>query len=110
MTPDEMIEIRQRTAGQKCFVKNCENCFHYRDWPATDQAGRQIGIKKACSIEVLAVTLRRVIGSIDGTQAAANETRNTVFAFGQASQDALDKISEGLTQINKTELIEDADS
>jgi hypothetical protein len=107
MTPDEMIEIRQRTAGQKCFAKKCEDCFHYRDWPATDQAGNQIGIKKACSIEVQAVTLRRVIGSIDGVQAAANETRNTVFKFGQASTRSLDNISKHLNNIG---LIEDADS
>ena len=33
-------------------------------------------MKKACSIEVLAVTLRSVIGSVDGLQGAVNESRN----------------------------------
>lgn len=76
MIDDEWTQIRQRDKNHKCICKKCEECFLYRDWPATDKAGNSIGIKKACSIEVQSVTLRTVIGSIDGAQQAANEARN----------------------------------
>lgn len=96
MNPDELLQIRKREKGQKCFVKSCEECFHWRDWPAVDKGGRPIGIKKACSIETLAVTLRSIGGYVTGLQGAVEEsrnqamaTRNSVDKFGRAATRAL---------------------
>jgi hypothetical protein len=69
--------------------------------------GNPIGLKNACSIEAAAVTLRTLIGSIDGAQQAANETRNTVLKFGHASATAFKVIEDNL---NKDRLITDADT
>lgn len=76
MTPNELTEIRERQPNQKCICKKCVDCFHYRPWPAKDAGGNPIGIKTACSIEVLAVTLRSLIGSVDGLQGGVNQATN----------------------------------
>ena len=93
MNPNELMEIRTRGPKQKCIAKDCESCFHFRYFPAKDQGGKDVGLRQACSIEVLAVSLRNLIGAVEGAQQASNETRNAVFNFGAASVKTLDVIS-----------------
>ena len=91
-------EIRQRTT-EKCICKKCDECFFYRWWPATDMAGNPIGMKQACGLEVTFVELRRLKGSIDGAQQAANETRNRVNEFGVACTKELKNLSEKIPKL-----------
>lgn len=93
MNPNELNEIRERKKSQKCICKNCDECFFYRPWPANDMGGQPIGLKAACTLEVLAVTLRSLVGSVDGAQAASNEARNRVDAFGNAVVMSLEKLN-----------------
>lgn len=63
---------------------------------------------KRCLFQVLAEEIPRIRGSIDGVQQATNETRNTVFSFGQASAKAFQEVTNHIE--NKVKLITDADS
>ncbi len=60
-----------------------------------------MGLKTACTVEVIAVTLRSLIGSVDGAQAASNESRNRVEAFGNAVVMSLDKLGKSQNRILK---------
>ncbi len=103
------MNLEPRNPKKKCIADDCEDCHFFRYWNLIDEKGNAVP-KKVCSQDVAFQAIPKLIGSIDGCQEATNETRNTVFKFGQASQDALDTIADGLNQINKTELIENADS
>lgn len=106
MNPSEINEIRERKKNQKCICKNCDECFHYRIWPSTDMAGNSTGLKQACTIEVLGVTLRSIIGSIDGVQSATNRSENVITRFGSACATAFKDIQDDMVKIRKSKVVE----
>ena len=64
----------------KCFAENCEECNWWQDWNVDKlENGKPTGLKeiqKRCNFQVLFEFIPKIIGSIDGVQAAANEARN----------------------------------
>jgi hypothetical protein len=56
-------------------------------------------MKRACTIEVLAVQLRYLTGSVDGAQKASNETKNSVMRFGEAATRTLDSIDKNMPRL-----------
>ena len=67
----------------KCIARKCEECRFYENWDITKRDGIRT-VEKKCSFEVLFKTIPGLIGSIDGVQRAANETRNRVQCLGDA--------------------------
>ena len=45
-----------------------------------------------CDIRIIAETLPRLIGSVDGCQKATNETRNRVLEYAEAATEAIGTI------------------
>ena len=80
----ERVSINGKPQG-KCFAKKCEDCAFYRNWSVTEKVTNKKSFEKKCSLEAMFYAIPDLIGAVDGCQQAANETRNGVFAFGQAS-------------------------
>ena len=70
-----------RDPKKKCIAKKCEDCHFFQHWNMEDDKGKK-EIHRICSFQVLFDEIPRIRGSIDGCQAASNETRNYVIDFG----------------------------
>jgi hypothetical protein len=57
------------------FGIECENCRFYKSWILVNGRGEQKA-EDRCGIELLFDEIPRIRGSVDGCQAAVNETRN----------------------------------
>jgi hypothetical protein len=75
-------------AKQCPFGIACEACRFFKNWILTSDRGEQ-KVEERCGLEVLMDEIPRIRGSIDGCQAASNETRNAVIRFGQAAVETL---------------------
>jgi len=72
--------------GGKCIAKRCEDCNFYYSWDMTNEEGLRKQIKK-CVFLVLSEEIPRIRGSIDGVQAAANESRNRAMETKERVED-----------------------
>jgi hypothetical protein len=89
--------------GRKCLCKKCDDCNFYVwfDLQETNN-GLPTGLTKReqrCGLLVLIEEIPRVRGSIDGCQAAANESRNRVVEFGQAAVETLVQIKTNIPKL-----------
>lgn len=78
-------------SGRKCIASKCEKCNFYRYWNMVDDKGKK-EVKQICSFDILFNELPKLKGSIDGVQAASNETRNSVLEFGTKSVKTLKSV------------------
>jgi hypothetical protein len=72
----------------KCLCEKCAECALYRLWNVQIKPGEN-RIERKCSLESIFFILPGIIGSIDGCQAATNETRNQTLEFGRAAVQAI---------------------
>lgn len=83
--------------GRKCICKKCEDCNFYLYWDMAEiKNGMPTGLterRQKCGFFALFETIPELRGSIDGCQAAVNETRNRVMEYGQASVSAIQKMA-----------------
>jgi hypothetical protein len=63
-----------------------------------DDKGRE-AVGQRCGFEVLFDQIPKIIGSVDGCQAASNETRNSVIAFSRAAVETLSQIKENAPKL-----------
>jgi hypothetical protein len=64
----------------------------------TNDKGEQ-KVEDRCGFEVLFDEVPRIRGSVDGCQAAANESRNRVMEFGKAAVETLLSIKENAPKL-----------
>lgn len=86
----------------KCFAKNCEDCNFLYNWDMKNKEGLRAN-KKRCLFSVIGEEIPRIVGSVDGVQKAANESRNRSMEakeiaqnFGAACARAFNSISDGI--------------
>ena len=96
----ERVSINGKPQG-KCFAKKCLDCAFYRNWSVTDKDTQKPSVDKKCSFEAMFYAIPDLIGAVDGCQQAANETRNGVLAFGQASVLTLKNIAKNVPKLLK---------
>ena len=70
------------------FGIKCDDCRFLRSWVLINDRGEQ-KVEERCGFEVLMDEIPRIRGSIDGCQAASNESRNRVMEYGEASVNTL---------------------
>jgi hypothetical protein len=80
------------------FGIECVDCRFYKTWIIKDDHGKE-AVGERCGFEVLFDEIPRIIGSVDGCQAAANETRNRVMEFGQAAVETLTCIKDNVPKL-----------
>lgn len=80
------------------FGVQCDDCRFYRDWIVKSDKGQE-AVAQACGFEVLMDEITRIRGSVDGCQAAANESRNRVVEFGQAAVETLIQIKNNVPKL-----------
>jgi hypothetical protein len=80
------------------FGIECDNCRFFKSWILTSDNGDQ-KVEEKCGLEVLFDEIPRIRGSIDGCQAAANESRNRVMEFGRAAVETLISIKENAPKL-----------
>ena len=73
------------------FGIECEKCRFFKSVILTNDRGEQKA-EDRCTFEVLFDVIPRIIGSIDGCQRSANETRNSVIKYAEASTNAIQAI------------------
>jgi hypothetical protein len=91
------MDITPRNPKRKCIAEECDDCHFFQWWNLVDDKNQDTPAQ-VCSLDVMFKTLPKLIGSIDGCQAATNRTENTVHKYADASVQALDRIT---VQINK---------
>jgi hypothetical protein len=75
------------------FGIECDNCRFFKSWILTSDKGEQ-KVEDRCGFEVLFDEIPRIRGSVDGCQAAANESRNRVMEFGRAAVETILRIEQ----------------
>ena len=89
--------------GRKCICKKCDDCNFYLYWDMAEiKNGVPTGLterKQRCGFFVLFDVIPGIRGSIDGCQAAANESRNRVTEFGRAAVETLISIKENAPKL-----------
>jgi len=85
-------------AKQCPFGAECDNCRFFKPWVMTNDKGEQ-KVEDRCGFEVLFDEVPRIRGSVDGCQAAANESRNRVMEFGKAAVETLLSIKENAPKL-----------
>ena len=80
------------------FGIECDKCRFHKSWILTSDKGEQ-KIEERCGLEVLMDEIPRIRGSVDGCQAAANESRNRVVEFGQAAVETLVQIKTNIPKL-----------
>ncbi|MBW1996422.1 MAG: hypothetical protein JRJ29_00515 [Deltaproteobacteria bacterium] len=84
----------------------CEACKWYRYWKLVNEKTGEEKIERKCSIDVLLENIPRIIGAIDGCQAATNQTRNRIEALGRATAEAFQHLDEKVRELKQIEAIE----
>lgn len=74
------------------FGVECGDCRFFRQWILTNGHGEQ-KVEERCGFEVLMDEIPKIRGSVDGCQAASNETRNRVMEFGNAAVETIVQIA-----------------
>ena len=80
------------------FGAECDSCRFFKSWIFTNDKGEQ-KVEERCGFEVLFDEIPRIRGSVDGCQAAANESRNRVMEFGRAAVETLISIKENAPKL-----------
>jgi len=80
------------------FGIECDKCRFFKSWILTSDKGEQ-KVEERCGLEVLMDEIPRIRGSVDGCQAAANESRNRVVEFGQAAVETLVQIKTNIPKL-----------
>lgn len=93
-------------AKKKCICKKCEDCRLFIAWDMTNTDGLRKQQNK-CILEVLASEIPKIMGSIDGCQQAANESRNRSNEAKAAVQDFITRTKNTLKVISSMKMIGD---
>lgn len=81
-----------KDSKKKCIAKSCEDCNFFRPWILVNDK-QQEKIENKCSFEVLFENIPKIIGSIDGVQSAANESRNQSWGLRKDLNDFGNKLT-----------------
>lgn len=66
-----------------CPMLECKECIFWRPFDMKSKDTGEVKRKMRCGVDILLEYIPRIIGAVDGCQAAANESRNYVITLAR---------------------------